>query len=87
MNFNKQNFENALKDKLLKRLPKKYREAVRDLTAEDGLIDGCKYMLSWTDEYTNWGEEERGFCFPVRSIAEAADYVRNVLYKLPKKED
>lgn len=77
----------TLKERLLKRLPKKYREAVRDLTAEDGLIDDCKYMLSWTDEYTDMGEEGRGACYPVRSIAEAADYVRNSLYKLPKKED
>lgn len=74
----------TIKDKLLKRLPKEYREAVRDLEAEDGLVDDCKYMLSWTDEWTDCGEDGRGSCYPVRSIAEAADYVMNSLYKWPR---
>lgn len=74
----------TLKEKLLKRLPKEYREAVRDLEAEDGLIDDCKYMLSWTDGYTDDGKDGIGSCYPVRSIAEAADYVMNSLYKWPR---
>ena len=69
-------------EKLLRTLPKKYRDRVRDLTPEDNLIDDCKYMLAWTDGYTDMGEEGRGSCFPVKSVAEAARYVKDSLYEI-----
>jgi len=69
------------KERLLKRLPKEYRERVADLTVEDDLVDGCKYLLSWTERFTDCGGDGIGSCFPVRSIDEAAEYVRHNLYE------
>ena len=69
-------------EKLLRTLPKKYRDMVRDLTPEEYLVDDCKYMLVWTDKYTDMGEEGRGSCFPVKSVAEAARYVKESLYEI-----
>ena len=69
-------------EKLLRILPKKYHRAVRDLTPEEGLIDDCKYLLVWTDDFTDMGEEGRGSCFPVKSVTEAAKYVKEALYEI-----
>lgn len=67
------------KELLLKRLPKKYHCIVRDFEEEDDLVDDCKYMLYWTDEYTDG--EYAGSCFPVRSINEAIHFIKEVLYE------
>lgn len=69
-------------ERLLRTLPNKYRNRVRDLVPEDGLIDDCKYLLVWTDDFTDMGEEGRGSCFPVKSVAEAAKYVKESLYEI-----
>ena len=69
-------------ERLLRTLPKKYHDRVRNLEAEEDLIDDCKYMLTWTDRYTDMGEEGRGSCFPVKSVAEAAKYVKEALYEI-----
>ena len=65
----------TLLEKLLKRLPKKYHDRVVDIDAEDDLVDDCKYMLYYSDDYTDGGS------YPVRSITEAIDYIKNSLYK------
>ena len=70
-------------EKLLKRLPKKYRDRVGDLTEEEDLIDGCKYLLFYTDEYTDG--ECAGSSVPVRSIADAVDFVKNCLYRVSER--
>ena len=59
-------------NKLLKRLPKKYHERVIDFTLEDGLIDNCKYILTFADGYT-WNGYET---LPCKSITEAVAFVR-----------
>lgn len=64
---------------LLSRLPKKYHDRVDSLEIEDGLVDDCKYMLSWTEEYTD-GECYGGF-YPVKSITEAINFIKNSLSK------
>lgn len=69
----------SLKNKLLARLPKQYRDRVWNLTKEDDLIDDCRYMLYWTKDYTDG--ECYGSCFPVRSIQEAVDFVKESLHK------
>ena len=61
-----------MKEKLLQKLPKKYRDRVQDFTAENGLIDNCKYILVFTDGYT-WNGYET---LPCKSIAEAVTFVR-----------
>lgn len=70
------------KERLLKRLPKKYHHIVADFTEEDGLVDDCKYLLAWTNEYTDDGKNGIGSCFPVHSIGEAIDYIKHCLYRV-----
>ena len=72
----------TLKEKLLKRLPKKYHDRVRDIEREDGLVDDCKYMLYWNEPYTDDGRSGLGSCFPVRSITEAVEHIKDLsIYK------
>ena len=61
-------------EKLLKILPKMYHERVEKLEAEDGLIDDCKYMLSFKNGWKYHGEFES---VPVRSITEAIEYIKD----------
>ena len=69
----------TVKTKLLKILPKKYHERVSDFEQEDDLVDGCKYMLQYSNDYTDG--ECAGGCYPVRSISEAIDFIKNSIYK------
>lgn len=69
----------TLLEKLLKRLPKKYHDMVVDIKAEDDLVDNCKYMLYYSALYTDG--HCYGGCYPVRSITEAVNYIKNSLYK------
>lgn len=64
------------KQALLGRLPKRYRDRVIDLTEEDGLIDGCKYILRYGKNYTDG--ECAGGTLPCRSISEACEFVRDL---------
>ena len=69
----------TVKMKLLKRLPKKYHERVSDFEQEDDLVDDCKYMLYYSDDYTDG--ECAGSCYPVKSISEAIDFIKHSIYK------
>lgn len=68
------------KMELLKRLPKKYHDRVKNFDQEYGLIDDCKYILYFTEDYTDG--ESCGGCYPTRSITEAIDFIKNCLYKV-----
>lgn len=70
----------TLKEKLLKRLPKKYHDRVEDIELEEDLVDDCKYMLYYTEQYTDG--DCSGSCYPVKSINEAIDFIKNSLYKV-----
>ena len=70
----------TLKQILLERLPKKYHDRVYDFIFENDLIDDCKYMLYYTNAYTDG--ECIGSCYPVRSISEAIDFIKNSLFKV-----
>ena len=70
----------TLKEKLLKYLPKKYWERVEDLTEESDLIDGCKYLLHYSKDYTDG--ECAGGTFPATSISEAVIFVKELLWKV-----
>ena len=65
----------TVKMKLLKRLPKKHHERVLDFEKEDDLVDNCKYMLQYSNDYTDG--ECAGGCYPVRSISEAIYFIKN----------
>lgn len=67
------------KVKLLKKLPKKYHERVSNFYQEDDLVDGCKYILQYSNDYTDG--ECAGGCYPVRSISEAIDFIKHSIYK------
>ena len=66
-------------EKLFKRLPRKYHERVAFIEEEDDLIDDCKYMLYYSATYTDG--ECYGGSYPVKSITEAIDYIKNSLYQ------
>lgn len=68
----------TLTEKLLKRLPKKYHDRVEKLEEDIGLVDDCKYMLWFTENYCDG--EACGSCFPVRSISEAVYFIKNSIY-------
>ena len=70
----------SLKEILLERLPKQYRDRVDNLIAEDGLVDDCKYMLYYTDGYTDG--ECVSSCYPVRSISEAIYFIKNCIFSI-----
>lgn len=54
-------------------VPKKYRERVASLEAEAGLIDDCKYMLYFNQDWC-WSEDY--WSLPVRSKKEALEFIR-----------
>lgn len=53
-------------------IPKKYQERFKSLEAEDGLIDDCKYILTFA---RGWAWEGFGNV-PVRSKKEAIEYLK-----------
>lgn len=69
----------SVKEVLLSKLPKKYHDRVRNFEEADDLIDNCKYLLYWTSEYTDG--ECYGSCYPVRSYAEAIEFIKEALHK------
>lgn len=71
----------TLKEQLLKRLPKKYHERVKDIEEEDGLVDDCKYMVYWNEPWTDDGRWGVGSCYPVKSITEAIRHIKD-LYRI-----
>lgn len=58
--------------KLFKKLPKKYWNRIYDFTIEDGLIDDCKYLLLFQDEYRFADCQS----VPVRSVTEAIEFIK-----------
>lgn len=61
---------------LWNRLPKKYRDRLRDFYEADGLIDDCKYILEIADHYSWNGYPS----VPVRSLTEAIQFMRETEY-------
>lgn len=57
---------------LWNRLPKKYRDRVKDFYAEYGLIGDCEYMLEFADPW-RWFEYPN---VPVRNITEAIQFTK-----------
>lgn len=72
----------TIKTKLLKRLPKKYHDRVVNIVQDYALIDNCKYIIEYSNEYTDG--EYIGGCYPVRSISEAIDFIKHSIYKIEK---
>ena len=68
----------TITEKLLKRLPKKYHDRVANLEPDIGLVDDCKYMLWFTENYCDG--DDCGSCYPVRSISEAVNFIKYSIY-------
>lgn len=66
-------------EKTLKRLPKKYHDRVRNIEEEGDLIDDCKYIVYYSENYTDG--DCYGSSYPVKSITEAIDFIKNILHK------
>lgn len=65
-------------ESFMKRLPKMYRERVFDFYQEDGLIDGCKYMLEFA---TGWYlVSSENISVACKSIAEAIKFVKEATH-------
>ena len=60
------------KEKLLKRLSKKYHGRVQDFYQESDLIDNCKYMLYFSNGFT-WHYMDT---MPCKSITEAIYFIK-----------
>lgn len=69
--------EKNLLNVLLKRLPKKYHDRVDNIEEEPDLVDGCKYMLYYNENYKDF-EGIAGSCFPVRNMDEARDFIKDL---------
>lgn len=63
-------------------IPKKYQKRVKDLEMGSGLIDNCKYMLYFNEDWC-WDED---YCaLPVRSKKEALEIIKEA--RLRTKEE
>ena len=69
-------------EKLLKVLPKKYHERVRDFTEENDLVDDCKYLIHISYDWYDTCPIESGGCWPVKSISEAVNFIKHSLEKI-----
>ena len=66
----------------LKWIPKKYQERVKGLEVEGGLIDDCKYMLYFNE---NWCWSEDYWAIPVKSKKEALEYIKEARLRTDKE--
>jgi hypothetical protein len=67
--------ENKNMEKLLNKIPMKYRECVFSIEREYGLTDDLKYMIYLKDGYFFTGGE---LSIPVSSIKEAIRFLKDV---------
>lgn len=64
------------------RLPKRLQERLGSVSREDGLIDGCKYIITCALGYRDVMDHIEGASFPVRSFAEAVSVLENEYEKI-----
>jgi len=60
-------------EKLLRRLPKKYHNRIQNFEPETGLIDKCKYIVTFADGWY-WGHDYK--TLPCKSVTEAIQFIR-----------
>lgn len=64
-------------------IPKKYRERVQSLEMENDLIDDCKYILYFNEDWC-WSEDYQSI--PVRSKKEALHFIKEARLKTEEME-
>lgn len=65
-------------------VPKKYQERIGKLEKEDGLIDNCKYMLYFND---NWCWDEDYWAIPVKSKKEALHFIKEARLRTEEEKE
>ena len=65
-------------------LPKKYQERVYSLEEESGLIDDCKYMLYFDN---NWCWSEDYWALPVKNKKEALEFVKEARLRTDEEKN
>lgn len=76
--------ENKTLNKLLKQLPKKYHDRVVNFEQDNDLIDNCKYILTYSNNYCDG--ECVGGCIPFYSIKEAIAFIKFSLYDVSEEK-
>ena len=62
-------------------IPKKYQERAKSSEKESGLIDNCKYMLYFNE---NWCWSGDYWSIPVKSKKEALEFIKEAELKKEK---
>ena len=65
-------------------IPEKYRERVASLEKEDGLIDDCKYMLYFDEDWC-WSEDY--WALPVKSKKEALEFIKEARLRTDEEKE
>ena len=65
-------------------IPKKYRERVASIEREDGLIDDCKYMLYFDEDWC-WSEDY--WALPVKSKKEALEFIKEARLRTDEEKE
>ena len=65
-------------------IPKKYQERVRCIEREDGLIDDCKYMLYFNEDWC-WSEDY--WTIPVRNKKEALQFIKEARLRTEEEKE
>ena len=69
-----------LTDKVRKRLPKDKQDALDYIEEADDLVDDCRYIIYYTDEYSDG--ECTGSSYIVKTLSEAVEYIKNTLFRV-----
>lgn len=65
-------------------IPQKYQERVAKLEREYDLIDDCKYMLYFTE---NWCWDEDYWCLPVKNKKEALRFIKEARLRTEEEKE
>lgn len=64
------------KERVNRRLGAKYQGVIRDIEVESDLIDDCKYMIYFEDEFAD--NDLFGSCVPAKNLKEARMFAKDV---------
>lgn len=68
----------------LKWVPKRYQERIENLEKGEDLIDNCKYMLYFNE---NWCWDEDYCSIPVKSKKEALEFIKEARLRTEEEKE
>lgn len=77
-------YDEQLTNQWRERLPKRLRKVFGYAYREDGLIDGCKYVIACAKGYRDVMDRIEASELPVRSFAEAERYLEDEYEPIPE---